>query len=137
MLATRRLVGYRREVCTPVRTLKKAGARGDRHHDFLERAVAGALADAVDRAFDLARTGDHGREAVGDRHAEIVVTVHRQRDLVDAAHVLAQVAEYLAELVRHRVADGVWNVDGGGAGLDHRFDHLGQEIQLGARGVLG
>ena len=27
----------------------------ERHHDFFERAVARALADAVDRAFDLAR----------------------------------------------------------------------------------
>ena len=35
----------------PVRINVRAGAQ--RHHHFLERGVAGALADAVDRAFDL------------------------------------------------------------------------------------
>ena len=112
-------------------------ARLQRHDDFFERAVAGALADAVDGALDLARAGDHGREAVGHRHAEIVVAMHRQADLVDAAHVLAQVAEQLREFVRHRVADGVRNVDRGGAGFDDGFDHLREEIELGARGVFG
>ena len=82
-------------------------ARLQRHDDFFERAVAGALADAVDGALDLARAGDHRGEAVGDRHAEIVVAMHRQADLVDAAHVLAQVAEQLREFIRHRVAHRV------------------------------
>ena len=112
-------------------------ARLQRHHDFFERAVARALADAVDGALDLARAGHHGGQAVGHRHAEIVVAVHRQADLVDAAHVLAQVAEQLREFIRHGVADRVRNVDRGGAGLDDGFDHLREEIELGARGVLG
>jgi hypothetical protein len=112
-------------------------ARLQRHHDFLERAVAGPLADAVHRALDLAGTGDDGHQAVGHRHAEIVVAVHGQRDVIDAAHVLAQVPEQLREFVRDRVADRVRDVDGGGAGLDDRLDDLGQELELGARGVLG
>ena len=112
-------------------------ARLQRHHDFFERAVAGALADAVDRAFDLPRAGDDGRQAVGHRHAEIVVAVHRQADLVDAAHVLAQVAEQLGELIGHGVADRVGNVHRRRAGLDDGFDDLRQEVELGARGVLG
>ncbi|EQD39804.1 hypothetical protein B1B_15218, partial [mine drainage metagenome] len=33
------------------------GARAQRHHHFLKRGVAGALADAVEGAFDLARAG--------------------------------------------------------------------------------
>src|SRR6185295_14951111 len=65
-------------------------ARAQRHHDFLERTVARALADAVDRALDLARAGDHGGEAVGDRHAEIIVTVDGKASALDAAHVLPQ-----------------------------------------------
>ena len=112
-------------------------ARGERHHHFLQRAVAGALADAVDRALDLAGARHHRGEAVGHRHAQVVVAMHRQPHRLDAAHVLPQVAEQFAELVRHRVADRVGNVDGGGAGLDGGLDHARQEIQLGARGVLG
>ncbi len=121
----------------PVRRLKNCERVRQRHHHFFERAVAGALADAVDGALDLARARDHGRQAVGDRHAQIVVAVHRQPHLVDARHVLAQVAEQLAEFVRHRVADRVRNVDGGGAGLDGRRDHAREEIEFGARGVFG
>ena len=39
--------------------------------------VAGALADAVDGAFHLARTGLNGGEGIGHRQAEIVVAMGR------------------------------------------------------------
>ena len=42
-----------------------------------------------------------------------------------------------AELGRDRVADGVGDVDRRGAGLDDRLVDLEQEVELGARGVLG
>ena len=42
-----------------------------------------------------------------------------------------------AVLVGHGVADGVGDVDGGGAGLDGRFDDLAEEVELGAGGVFG
>src|SRR5271166_1061644 len=37
----------------------------------------------------------------------------------------------------HRVADRVGDVDGRGSRRDGLFHHLGQEIQLGASGILG
>ena len=37
-------------------------ARPDSHHDFLERCIAGTLAQSVDGAFHLARTIEHGGE---------------------------------------------------------------------------
>ncbi len=63
--------------------------------------------------------------------------MHREAHLLDAAHVLAQVTEQLRELVRNRVSHRVRNVDRGGAGFDDGFDHLREEIELGARGVFG
>src|SRR5207247_2046861 len=36
------------------------------HHRFLERAIAGAFTDAVDRAFDLPRAGAYSGQAVRD-----------------------------------------------------------------------
>ena len=63
--------------------------------------------------------------------------MHREAHLVDAAHVLAQVAEQLGEFIRHRVSHGVRNVHRGGAGFDDGFDHLREEIELGARGIFG
>ena len=50
----------------------------ERHDELLERGVAGALADAVDRALDLPHAALDRREAVGDGQAEIVVAVRAE-----------------------------------------------------------
>ena len=42
-----------------------------------------------------------------------------------------------AELFRHRPADRVGNVDGGGPGVDDRLANLHEEFGLGARSVFG
>ena len=107
-----------------------------RHHDFFQRGVAGALADAVDGAFDLARAGAHAGERIRHRHAEIVVAMHREARLVGIRHALAHHLEQREIFLRRRVADGVGNVDRGGAGLDRRLDAAAQEIELGAGAVL-
>src|ERR1700732_3688225 len=75
--------------------IEEGFARLQRHHDFLERAVTGALSDSVDGALDLARARDDGCQAVRNRHPQIVMTVDRQPDAVDATHVLSQITEQL------------------------------------------
>src|SRR5947207_4623432 len=50
-------------------------ARAQRHHHFLERTVPGALADPVDGTLHLPRPRLERRQAVGYRHAEIVMAV--------------------------------------------------------------
>ena len=117
--------------------LEVVGAGPDRHDDLFEGAVAGPLADAVDGALDLPRPFVQGGQAVGDRQAQVVVAVDADDHLVDAADVLLQMADGGGVLARHRVADRVGDVDRGGAGLDGPLDDLGQEVQLGAGGVLG
>ena len=61
-------------------------AHAHRHHDLFQRGIAGALADAVDGAFDLPRARLHAGERIGDRHAEIVVAMHREHRLVGIRH---------------------------------------------------
>ena len=61
-------------------------ADAHRHHDLFERGVAGALADAVDRALDLPDAALNGREAVGDGEAEVVVAVRAEDRLVGVRH---------------------------------------------------
>ena len=105
---TRREAGTICVVSMRVSQVEEVAARAHRHDDLLERGVAGALAEAVDRALDLARAADlHRGERVGHRHAEVVVAVHRPHRLVGVGHPLAQRADELAELLRHRVADRV------------------------------
>ena len=57
----------------------------ERHDDLFERGVAGALADAVDRALDLPGAGLDAGQAVGDGQAQVVVAVRADDRLVDVA----------------------------------------------------
>ena len=59
-------------------------AHFQRHHDFFERGVAGALPDAVDGALDLTRAGEHAGQRIRDRETEIVVTMRGEDDLFRA-----------------------------------------------------
>jgi hypothetical protein len=103
------------------------GAGAQRHDDLFQRRVAGPLADAVDGAFDLPGTGGDAGQRVGHRKAEIVVAMGREHDLVGAGHPGAQHGDEGGIFLRHRVADGVGNIDGRGAGLDRRLAAAAQE----------
>ena len=61
----------------------------------------------------------------------------REDDRVGPRHPLAQHGEDGGHLLGHRIADGVGDVDGGGAVGDGDFDASAQELVLGARAVLG
>ena len=60
------------------------------------------------------------------------MAMHRQAHALDAAHMTAQISKDLRKLIRHRIADGIGNVDGGRTGVDDRLDHLRQKVQFGA-----
>ena len=97
---------------TSVRKCEEVGARVDRHDHLFHRGVAGALADAVDGALDLARAVAHGGQRVGDGHAEVVVAVRAPADRSPPGVLAIRYCEQPAELVRHGVAGGVGHVDG-------------------------
>ncbi len=99
--------------------------------------VAGALADAVDGALDLAGSALDAGEGVGYGHAEVVVAVGRENDVFDARHLGFDGAEDGLVLGWRGVTDGVGDVDGGGTGLDGDGDHLEEELGVGAGAVLG
>ncbi|MHC2538097.1 hypothetical protein ACVJMY_007666 [Bradyrhizobium diazoefficiens] len=112
-------------------------AHVDRHHDLFERGVAGALADAVDGALDLARTADDPGQRIGNGHAEIVMAMDREHRLVRVRHALDQRLHEVGVFLRHRVADGVGDVHRGRAGLDDGLDDAAQIVHLAAGAVLG
>ena len=109
----------------------------DRHHDLFERSVAGALADAVDRALDLTRTADHAGQRIRHGHAEVVMAMHREHGLVRVRHALDQRLDEVGVFLRHRVAHGVRNVHRGRAGLDDGLDDAAQILHLAAGAVFG
>ena len=112
--------------------------RAHSHHDLFQRCVAGALAQTIDRTFHLPRPADHyGRERVRHRHAKVVMAVHRPDRLVGVGDPFAQVADELAELLRHGVSDRIRHVDRRGAFRNHCFDHAAEEIGIGPAAILG
>ena len=56
------------------------------HDDLFERGVAGALADAVDRALDLTDARGDRRVRIRHRQPEIVVAVRAEHRLVGVRH---------------------------------------------------
>ncbi len=57
--------------------------------------------------------------------------------LFDVRHAALQHPDDVAHVGRRRITDGVGDVHRGGPGFDRRLDHLAEEVDLGARGVLG
>ncbi len=112
-------------------------AGGEDGGEFFQRGVAGAFADAVDGAFDLADAGFDGGDGIGYGEAEVVVAVRGEDDVLDAGDAGADVEEHLRVVLRDAVADGVGEVEGGGAGLDGDLADLDEEVAVGAGGVLG
>ena len=107
------------------------------HDDLFEGGVAGPLADAVDRHFDLPGAGLDASQAVCDREAEVIVTVGGKDNAIGAGDVLDQVAEDRRILAGIGVADGVGDVDRRRPGADRGLNAAAQHIALGAGGVLG
>ncbi len=108
------------------------GTRAQRHDDLFHRGVAGALAETVDSAFDLTRAGADGRQRIGNGEAQIVVAMNRDDRLVDVGHAVEQHLDEGRELLRHRIAQRIGNVDGASTGLDCRFHTAAEEIMIAA-----
>ena len=106
------------------------------HDDLFERGVARALADAVDRAFDLIGAVCDRGERVGNRQPQVVVAVHAHARLGDVGHALLDGCDQPPELIGNREPDGVRDVHRRRAGVDDGFQHLEEKLRFGARGVL-
>ena len=107
-----------------------------RHHHLFQGRVAGPLAEAVDRAFNLPRAVQHPRERVADREPQVVLTMHGKHGLIGVGDLFPEVPDQCAIQRRQAVAHGVGDVDGSGAGGDGLFQHAAQEVQLGTGRVL-
>ena len=106
------------------------------HHDLFERAVAGPLADAVDRAFDLPGADGQRGEAIGDGQPQVVVTMRAEDGLVGVGHPRADVLEELARFRGGSVPDRVGKIDRPAAAGNRRFDDAAQEVAIAPRRIL-
>ena len=105
----------------------------ERHHDLFERGVAGALAEAVDGGVHVGGAGLDAGQRVGRGHAEVVVRVHLQVQ----AHVLLEEADHVVGVEGVQDAERVAEAQAVGALVLGRLAEAQQELEVGARGVLG
>ena len=110
--------------------------RAEVHHDLLQRGISGPLANAADTALSLARTRRDARERVRDRHAKVIVAVHRDDGLVDVRNAVHHVRDHVVDFLRRGIADRVRQIHRGGARLDDGLDDLAHVVLVRARGVL-
>ena len=92
---------------------------------------------AVDRALDLACSVLDALEGEGRGHAQVVVRVHGDDDVLDADDVVREALDAATEVLRQLVAGGVRDVHDGGARLDDGLDHALEERLVRTAGVLG
>ena len=99
------------------------------HDDFFKRAIAGALAQAVDRAFNLPCTADfHACQRVRNGHAEIVMAMHGPHNFVRIGNAFTQVFDEITIQLRNGIADGVGHIDGRSALDNHRLNHATKKV---------
>ena len=111
------------------------GARAQRHYCILERAIARAFADAVHRAFDLARAGANRSKRIGYRHTQVVVAMDGEDHVRPVADVLDQEAEEVVNLLRRGVSDGVGHVERRRSGFHGGRQRLQCAVHVSQRGV--
>ncbi len=111
--------------------------RAQHHDQFFERGVAGALANAVHGALDLACAAFQRRQRVGDCESEIVVAVAAEDHVVGADHFALEAGEQLAHFFGRAVADGVGHVQRGRARSNRGAEDLDQVFGFGADRILG
>ncbi len=108
-----------------------------RHYDFFQRSVAGAFANSIHRALDLARPGFDRREAVRHRQSEIVVTMDADGDVFSITNdAFAHRPHELREFIGESVSDGIRHVENRSAFGDRGRENFAEIINVAARGVF-
>ncbi len=114
----------------------KVAPRPQRHHDFLQRCIASALAQAIQRALHLSRALGNRRKGIGNRQPQVVMAVNGKNRLVTIGNPFDQTPDERAELLGNVIADGIGNVDGASARLDHGLHDATQEVRFRTPGIF-
>ncbi len=128
-----------RRVDAAFKSAEKIAPRFERHDDLFHRRVAGPFANAIDRAFHLARALGDRRKGIGNPQPQIIMAMHadRCRTGPELRHRIAKMPDECPILLRHRPAHRVREVHRGGTGGNDRFADFHEELRLCSRRVFG
>ena len=91
----------------------------ERHHNFFERCIARAFANAVDGHFSLTRARLNSSQRIRGCHAEIIMAMHRNGNaIVHAGRVPDNTIDQFEIFIGRGVANRVGNVKRCRARLD-------------------
>ena len=110
--------------------------RPQRHYDLFQGGIAGAFADAVDRALDLPSTVVHRGKRIRHRQTQVVMTMGAPNHAVAAGGAFDQVRHQSAELRRDGVSGSIGHVDYSSAGTNDFAKDLNQKLRIAARSIL-
>ena len=102
-------------------------------HDFLQRRIAGALAEAVDRRIQMCRSGTRGRQCVGRCQTEVVVRVHFDVEIGRSP----QSPDRFSNGKRIEHTQGIGEAEASRASGLRRLSQLHEKIRIGTRRILG
>ena len=106
-----------------------------RHHDFFQRRVTRAFSKAVNRTFNLPRPCFDSRQGVCRRHAQIVVAVRGDDNLVHARHTLQQHPDNIGTFTRCSITHGIGDINRRRARLDRNLANPRQIVVFGSRRI--
>mmetsp|Transcript_11746 Transcript_11746/g.22330 ORF Transcript_11746/g.22330 Transcript_11746/m.22330 type:complete len:293 (+) Transcript_11746:1119-1997(+) len=115
---------------------KVGSAQLQRQRHLLQGRVSCALADAVDGALELTGAVDRAREGVAGGQAQVVLAVRGDDDVLRAGRIGLDLGNQLPKLGGNGDAHRVWDVEGGGARLDHLPQDAVEKLGVGAARVL-
>src|SRR5581483_2670861 len=102
------------------------------NNDLLQRRIAGTLPNSINRALDMPGTGGDCRKRVGYRQPQIVVTMRRNGNVLNAAYTLPEGVNQIRELSRGAVAHRVRDIHGGRASIDYCLNDFAEKIRISA-----
>mmetsp|Transcript_3102 Transcript_3102/g.5009 ORF Transcript_3102/g.5009 Transcript_3102/m.5009 type:complete len:323 (-) Transcript_3102:442-1410(-) len=106
------------------------------HDNLLQGSIPSSLSDPIDGHLNLAGASLNGSQEVCYGHAEVIVAVHRDGNILNSLHIGPKVLNQIPELLWSCVANGVGDVDGSSSSLNGHRVQLSKEAPIGAEGVL-
>ena len=106
------------------------------HNTFFHRSVTSTFADTIDGHLNLRRARRNRGQRIRSSHAQVIVAVSAQSNVLNSRNPLAHSPAQLGVLARHCITNGIGEVNSLCTSLDSSFTDATEKIPIAASGVL-